>query len=182
MVYIRCNDGAGAESPYIIKGLSVTSLPTTQMFTPTDAYKGTGPQDHVLANCPSLSEVYSIFYDTYLNRTIPNYSVTKKSLGKDQSYTYDLIEYDFCPDGWERMILLSSGMNGYEVAGIFGLAYFLKQVIENHDNDPVLNYIFRKVRIKVIPFINPWGYAQSPKVYLQSRGVNINRNFDIDGR
>jgi len=36
--------------------------------------------------------------------------------------------------------------------------------------------------IKIIPIVNPWGYNQNPKVYANSRGVNINRNFDIDGR
>lgn len=168
-------------APYTIEGLDVESLPLAQMFTPTDAYKGNGPTDYTLANCPSLSDFYTLFYDTYIGRNIPNYSVTKKSLGKDQSGTYDLWEYDFCPTHWERMILLTSGMNGYEIAATFGLAYFLQQVIENHANDDVLDYIFRKVRIKVIPHINPWGYAQSPKSYTQSRGVNINRNFDYDG-
>lgn len=176
------NIGTGGESPFVIEGLSVGTLPTTQMFEPTDTYKGVDAVDHILENCPSLADFYSLYYDTYLNRNIPNYTVTKKSLGKDQSNTYDLWEYDFCPSGWERMILLSSGMNGYEIAATFGLAYFMKQIIENHDNDAVLSYLFRKVRIKVLPQINPWGYAQNPKMYTQSRGVNINRNFDIDGK
>ena len=172
----------GGESPFVIEGLSMGDLPTTQMFAPTDAYKGVDAVDHVLENCPSLADFYSLYYDTYLNRNIPNYTVTKKSLGKDQSNTYDLWEYDFCPTGWERMILLSSGMNGYEIAATFGLAYFMKQIIEDHDNDAVLSYLFHKVRIKVLPQINPWGYAQNPKMYTQSRGVNINRNFDINGK
>lgn len=166
---------------YTIEGLSSYVIKPTNPDTVTDSYKGTSYDDKTLANCPSLSTFYTTFYDKYINVNLTNYEVTKKSLGKDQSGTYDLYEYDFKPSKWDRMILLTSGMHGYEVSSIFGLAYLLNDIIENYANDALLTYLHNHVRIKVIPVVNPWGYSQSPKSYVQSRGVNINRNFDYNG-
>lgn len=170
---------------YTKKGLSSFTIKPIDAQYVTDSYKGNAKDDMVLSNCPSLSQVYALFYDKYLaanlQSPLPNYSVTKKSLGKDQSGTYDLWEYDFCPTNWDRMFLISSGMNGYEVGALFGLAYFMEEIVERHEGDALLTYLYEHVRIKVIPFINPWGYAQNPKMYTQSRGVNINRNYNWNG-
>lgn len=130
----------------------------------------------------SQDDFLSTFYDVYVGTNADGYTVTKTSLGLDQSGTYPMYEYDFAPKNWNRMILLSSGMHSYELSASFGLAYFIKELMENRGNDNVLNYIYENVRIKIIPIVNPWGFSQSPKAYGNSRGVNINRNFDYDGR
>lgn len=181
----KIEQGGGGDGTYTFEGLTSFEITPVNPNDVTDDYKGTAPDDKNLVNCPTLSEFYELFYDKYLEANLQepleNYSVTKQSLGKDMSNTYDIWEYDFCPDNWERMILLSSGMNGFEIGGIFGLAYFLNNMVDNHEGDTLLDYLYRKVRIKVIPLINPWGYAQEPKVYANARGVNINRNFDYNG-
>ena len=43
-------------------------------------------------------------------------------------------------------------------------------------------YLKENVRIKVIPIVNPWAFNQNPKKYGTVNGVNINRNFDSNGR
>ena len=171
----------GGGGTYTIKGLEDYTIKPTNPADVTDSYKGTSYDDKTLANCPSLTTLLSTFYDKYVNANLVNYEVTKQSLGKDQSNTYDLYEYDFKPAKWDRMILLTSGMHGYEVSAIFGLAYLMNDIVENYADDELLTYLHEHVRIKVIPVINPWGYSQSPKSYVQSRGVNINRNFDYNG-
>ena len=177
--------GGGGSRNYTIQGLQNYIITPVNPQDVTDAYKGTSYDDKVLANCPSLSTFYSTFYDKFLEENLAepleNYEVRKQSLGKDQSETYDLYEYDFIPAKWDRLILLTAGMHAYEVASIFGLAYLMGSIIENHEGDELLTYLYEHVRIKVIPIINPWGYSQSPKSYVQSRGVNINRNFDYNG-
>ena len=173
--------GGSGSGNYTKKGLASYDVTPIDAQYVTDSYKGSSAADKTLANCPSLSTLLSTFYDKYVGANLTSYTVTKKSLGKDQSNTYDIYEYDFKPAKWDRMILLTSGMHGYEVSAIFGLAYFMENIIEHHTGDDFLTYLYTHVRIKVIPVISPWAYSQSPKSYVQSRGVNINRNFDYNG-
>ena len=121
------------------------------------------------------------FYDNYVGTNSDGYTVTKKELGKDESGTYSIHEYDFKPKNWNRMILLSGGMHAYELSACFGLAHFIKYIMENHDTHEGLKYIYENVRIKVVPIINPWGWNQNPKKYGNVNGININRNFDANG-
>lgn len=131
----------------------------------------------------SQSDFYGLFYDGYLTNPPTGITVTKTSIGKDQSGTYDIYEYDFCPANYERTILLSSGMHTYELPASFGLANFINNLYssENDDNE-AFQYIREYVRIKVIPIVNPWGFNQSPKKYGNVNGVNPNRNFDYNNR
>ena len=176
------NIGTGETvSPYTVEGLDVPPIPNEPIIEVSDDFKGTSAKDTTLSNMPSLTALYELFYDKYVGANLTDYSVTKKSLGKDQSGVYELYEYDFCPSNWERMILLSSGMHTYEVSAILGLGYFISAMMDNHVSDTFLDYLYRKVRIKIIPIVNPWGYSQSPKKYGNVNGVNPNRNFDFDG-
>ena len=125
----------------------------------------------------SSDQFLARFYDNFVGSS--NYgTVTKTSLGKDESGTYDLYEYDFKPKNYTRTILLSSGMHTYELSAHFGCAHFINHIMDTSLNHEGLKYIRENVRIKIIPIINPWGWNQSPKVYHNVNGVNPNRNFD----
>lgn len=125
----------------------------------------------------SSDQFLARFYDNFVGTS--NYgTVTKTSLGKDESGTYDLYEYDFKPKNYTRTILLSSGMHTYELSAHFGCAHFINHIMDTSINHEGLKYIRENVRIKIIPIINPWGWNQSPKVYHNVNGVNPNRNFD----
>lgn len=131
----------------------------------------------------SQTDFYNLFYEDYLTNPPTGLTVTKSSIGRDQSDTYDVYEYDFCPADYERTILLSSGMHTYELSASFGLANFINNLYssENDDNE-AFQYIRKYVRIKIIPIVNPWGFNQSPKKYGNVNGVNPNRNFDYNNR
>lgn len=120
-------------------------------------------------------QFYSTFYDPYLGYH-NNLLVTKKNLGKDQSGDYDVWCYDFIPFNAKKKILLSSGMHTYELPGSFGLARWIKEYMES--DAAVFQYMRENVQLSVIPIVNPWGFAQSPKKYGNVNGVNPNRNFD----
>lgn len=141
-----------------------------------DTWIGTnGGKDLVL----SSNDFLSTFYDNLVPSNSDYGTVTKTALGKDESQTYTIYEYDFKPKNWNRMILLSSGMHPYELPAPFGLAYFMKYVMTS--NNAAMKYIRENVRIKVIPIINPWGWNQNPRKYGTVNGVNINRNCDPMG-
>lgn len=121
---------------------------------------------------------YDLFYDPYVGTNSDGYTVTKTELGKDQSNTYPLYEYDFKPKKYNRTILLSSGMHTYELSAHFGCGWLIKSIMEKHNDNLMLKYLYENVRIKIIPIVNPWGWNQNPKTYGNVNGVNPNRNFD----
>lgn len=128
----------------------------------------------------STEEFLELFYDGFVTTPPDGMTVTKTSIGKDKSGSYDMWEYDFKPTNYSRTILLSSGMHTYELSASFGLANFIGHLYTDTGNE-AFDYIRKNVRVKVVPIINPWGFNQSPKTYGNVDGVNPNRNFDFDG-
>lgn len=117
----------------------------------------------------------STFYEPYLGWH-GDFLVTKKELGKDESGLYTIWSYEFMPLKPKRKVLLSSGMHTYELPASFGLARWVKDLVES--NDEVFQYLRKNVHFSIIPIINPWGFNQNPKKYGNVNGVNPNRNFD----
>ena len=128
----------------------------------------------------TLSQFLSQFFDTYIGEHNNGYTVTKRSIGRDSSNEYELLEYCFKPKHYNRTVLLSAGMNPCETSGMFGIAYLLKNIMDGTD-ELGLNYLRDNVRFVIIPCINPWGFDQSPLAYYNFNGVRINKNFDYNG-
>lgn len=156
-----------------------TTLETYTIFVPenvSDEWKVTS----VGALDMPTAEFLELFYDGFVSAPPSGVTVTKNSIGKDESGQYDMWEYDFKPANYSRTILLSSGMHTYELSASFGLANFIGHLYTDTDND-AFDYIRNNVRVKVIPVVNPWGFNQYPKKYGNINGVNPNRNFDLNG-
>lgn len=130
-------------------------------------------------NFPMNAETFlSTFYDNYIGTQTDGYKVTKTSLGKDQTNTYDIYEFLFEPKNYTQTIILTAGIHSEELVGEFALARLIYYIMENPDIHPSIRYIRDNVRIATIPLQNPWGFSQSPKIYGNSNGVNPNRNFN----
>ena len=127
----------------------------------------------------SINDFLGTYYDVYLGNH-NGYKVIKRSLGRDESNDYELLEYQFIPKHYNRTVLLSSGMNANELSPMFGLAYLIKAIMDG-TNDPGINYLRENVRLVVLPSINPWGFDQNPMNYYNSNHVRINKNFDYNG-
>lgn len=128
----------------------------------------------------SSDEFLDLYYNTWVGKHRNGYTVSKRSIGKDQSNTYDMYEYTFTPKSYTYKILLTSGVHAYELSGMFGLAWFMKrfmQVVDGEVSDPGFEYLMNHVCIKCIPIQNPWGFNQNPKTYYNVNKVNISRNF-----
>lgn len=129
------------------------------------------------------SQFLDLFYNPYVGKTNElSITVSKTSLGNDQSGTYQIQEYTFTPENPSSSILLSSGMHTYELPASFGLAHFIKEYMDPTIKSPLYEFLRNNVEIKVIPIINPWGFNQNPKKYGNVNGVNLNRNFDSNDR
>lgn len=107
----------------------------------------------------------------------PNY-ITRTSLGKDQSGLYDVWKYELTPVNYEKTLIISSSLHGSEVTLAITMARFLHYLVNEYEKYPGLAYIREKVRIVYVPFANPWGTSQTPRRRYNSRGVDLNRNFD----
>ena len=124
-------------------------------------------------------QFYQTFYDPYLGNH-DGMMVTKKNLGKDQSGLYDVWCYDFLAYSAKKKVLLTSAMHTYELPASFGLARWVKELMES--SEPVFAYLRENVSFSIIPIVNPWGFNQNPKKYGNVNGVNPARNFnDWDG-
>ena len=71
-------------------------------------------------------------------------------------------------------------MHGYEETAPIAVARLMHHVVNNNQNMDIYKYLKNKVRIVVIPLVNPWGFNQNPRKYGTVTGVNPSRNFDYN--
>lgn len=93
---------------------------------------------------------------------------TGKINDPSKSYTYPVDAEIEKP-----IVLLSSGMHGYERSAVMSLYSLLHDVCANPEN---FNGIVENAVIKVMPVVCPSGFDNNSRV--NSNGVNINRNFN----
>jgi len=116
--------------------------------------------------------------------TAPDY-VTKTLLGKDTSGTYDIHEYIFEPEEYEQTILLTSGVHGRETVPVYSIYRLMHYLINEPEVHPDIQYLREKVRICIIPVVNPWGGSNIVpgtiyKVYGNVNGSSITRNVPFE--
>lgn len=117
-----------------------------------------------------------------------NTHITKNVLGQasgtdENGNAYYLYEYVFSPHAYTGalsldktpVILIDACIHGFEKNSVYGLYYFLYDLINNYSNDTTLMAIRDNVIIKAIPVVNPYGFDRN--YYYNANDVNINRNF-----
>ena len=104
--------------------------------------------------------------------------ITRSSMGKDQSGTYDVWKYEFTPKNFKKTIIISSGLHGGEITLVAAMVRFLYYLVNEWEKYPELAKIREETKIIYVPFANPWGMSQFPRVRQNSNGVDLNRNFD----
>ena len=113
--------------------------------------------------------------------------VRQEDIGTSQDGAYPIRQYLWVgannptgapADRTLREVLVTAGIHGSETVSMLGLLYFMKDLVEKGDEIPALRWLYYNTRIRIVPVANPWGVSQLPKVRNNSRGVNLNRNFD----
>lgn len=119
---------------------------------------------------------YELFYDWILNPLVEEYSdyVHKTILGKDSSNTYNIYRYEFVPEKYDRTIIVLSNVHGNEYTSFFGLCRFVDELCRNYETDSNLYFLRNKVKLVIIPIVNPWGFVNSNR--RNSNAVDLNRN------
>lgn len=119
---------------------------------------------------------YEAQYDWVLNHLLeeyPNY-ITKTVLGKDGSNTYNIYRYDFTPAEYDRTILILSNVHGNEYASFYGVCRFMEDLCQRHQSNALLSELRERVRIVLLPMVNPWGFVNGRR--QNSNDVDLNRN------
>lgn len=138
----------------------------------------------------SVSDFYTA-YDALVT-AYPDY-VSRTLLGKDQSNTYNIYEYHFRPEtlGYYNenfpatetknevklpLFLMQGCIHGDEQMASYVLLKFLEKVCNSWETHPTLTFYRWNVEFRVIPIVNPYGFANN--VRTNSKGNDCNRYFN----
>lgn len=156
----------------------------------TDAYKCT-PLGQATQSIPAISSTLKYqgfldeYYNIYLGEREDGYRVTRTDMGLDSGaaaedhFACPIYSYEFVPKKYTKTVLLSAGMNTCEASTYFGLAYFIKSLMEKAEDG--MRALYNSVRFIVIPVICPSGMLHDPLLYPNSNNVRINKNFEHAG-
>jgi len=121
--------------------------------------------DEVIENC----------YEP-LRAKYPDY-ITRKTIGKDETGTYDMWCYTFEPKDYEQVIFVTSGIHASEMDGYLGLARFVELMCNEDGSHAGLHYLRTKVKIVMVPLVNVWA-ASVTHTRRNSSDVDLNRDFE----
>ena len=105
----------------------------------------------------------------------PDY-ITRESIGKDQSDTYDMYCYIYEPEDYKTTVFLTAGLHGDEEVGYFSLAKIMQLIADAKPEDTLLYTLRQKVRFVVIPIVNVWSVS-TVRRRTNSTGKDLNRDF-----
>lgn len=172
----KINDNYDETSQQLAETMSISAPVASAFWNPPQQPSARSDENEY------FESVFSVTSDKLINNhyepmrsAFPDY-IKRVNKGKDESGTYDWWRYEFTPKDYEKTLIIGSGIHGTEVGSVLGLYLFLKEVVFNWEDHPALSYLRHKVRLIVIPTINPWGLSQKYKRH-NSNGVDLNRNF-----
>lgn len=125
----------------------------------------------------TVDDYYSM-YDSLMIDT----RFRSRTLGKDQSGTYDIKLYVYEPTFYKSTLMVNCSIHGWEHYGAY-IMYRVFKILLNDQSLPKQLEDLRNTRIICIPVSNPWGLmADNHTGYNATRrgnsnGVDLNRNF-----
>ena len=142
-------------------------------------------EDNGTSEFPSSTTAAQYF--AKFNTLVSDYSGYAEShemgLASDESTT--MYYYTFTPltnqdsTVYKRpKIIISAGQHGFEKTACFGLYWFIKNLLEDWQDNSFLAYVRNHVQLIVMPLLNPWGFDNDK--YVNANGVNLNRNWDTE--
>lgn len=146
-----------------------------QFFPSFSFYEGQSDDYSTFAMLSNTNSVYCAFDSLMANH--PEY-ITKQRIGSACD-GQDLYCYEFGrEEGVEKpKFIVICSQHGFEKNSTYGMYYFLKDVAENADSVPFLNYVHEILHFVVVPVVNPSGFSAFS--YKNANGVNLNRNWPV---
>ena len=180
-------ESTGLESAWTINGVSLYDAEEIDYKLES---AGAFPQ-YISANDVSVVATTTALYELYETlRSAHSDFVSRNYLGTDDFgnalYEYVFTTGDYNAQTVQRyidseikkpVILLVTGVHGYERTSVMATYKFIKDLCEYSPN---LLEIRENFTIKLIPCVNPWGFDHDTR--WNGNGVNINRNFNVNWR
>ena len=104
----------------------------------------------------------------------PNY-VRRETVGYDAGNENPVYSYIFEPVNYEKTVLVTSGVHGYEGMAVLALSMFFKDLCEKSGENRTLSYLRNRIKFVVIPIVNP--YAMITGTTYNKNGIDISYNF-----
>lgn len=120
---------------------------------------------------------YVKYLDFRLNPLLADFPeyVTVENLGTDSGDENNIYAYSFTPTDYEKTIFIATCLHGSDKAALFALSHFLDCLCRDYENDKTLLMLHEKVKITVIPVVNPYGLVNT--LTYNKNNVNIAYNF-----
>ena len=163
---------------YAVKPLSEFPV----IYPPSEPYIYNGAditEQFVNGSGDMLTPLYALF--DALVTAHPN-NIVKSVIGRDESDTYDINCYTIQQVNNMSnvpVILFLADIHASEPYTLTATYAMAKELLENHETDDVLGFVWRNCVLKIVPVCNPWGLANGGQRY-NSEGVNLNRDFPVD--
>ena len=109
--------------------------------------------------------------------------VTETTLGT-ASDGQSIYLYDFKPVRISNQmtnipkIIIVAGQHGFEKSNIYGLHYFVDNLLNRWNQSPALEYLRNHVELMIVPVLNTYGFDHNE--YKNANGVNLNRNYNYN--
>ena len=126
----------------------------------------------------TVDDYYSMYDDLMIDTRFRS-----RTLGKDQSGTYDIKLYTYSPTNFKSTLFVNCAIHGWEHYGAYIMYRVFKMLLDDQTLPKQLEDL-RNTRIICIPISNPWGLmAEEHTGYSATRransnGVDLNRNFN----
>lgn len=78
-------------------------------------------------------------------------------------------------------IIITACQHGFEKVASFGIYWFIKNMLEDWESNPFLDYVRNHVQLVVMPLLNPYGFDHNVYFNKAENGVNLNRNWPTTG-
>ncbi len=104
----------------------------------------------------------------------PEY-VSSEQIGCDASEKFPIYAYTFEPLNYEKTVLITGNTHAENDITLISLSHFLDELCRNFKEDRTLSYLRSKVKLVVIPVVNPYGFVNKSK--FNANGVDLHRNF-----
>ena len=148
---------------------------------PTAYYKGVGTDYDTTFGQNTSYTTFITAWKTLINGH--GGYVTETELG-NASDNQKIYLYDFKPSRITNQrtnmpkIVIVACQHGTEKSNVYGLYYFVNNLLNKWNESPVLEYLRNHVEIMIIPVLNTYGFDHFS--YKNANGVNLNRNYDAN--
>lgn len=169
------------EKNVIISPFDKRSIINIGLPIPSDYYVGISESyiDKSFSKDTDSNTIYNAFDELLVSPYISKDDLGVCSDNIHHLYSYTVKSHDAIYAKQKKKkpkVLIICGQHGFEKASVYGLYYFVRNLLTKWNKDKILEWIIDNIELKFIPICNPYGWDNQS--YYNFNNVNLNRNYD----